>query len=302
MICNLDIAARVKMNGWHPIPGDKKYHYPWEAITAENYSFNIFQGMPVNVNYGVLTGNVTAVADFDIHNDEPNGMTVFRKLMAVMPEIFNGTIIERSPSGGRHVYFSGVHGKTYTVKIDGVEIEILCGRKLCFCWPSVRDDGPYEILTDRNFLNTRPEQLPSLPDIFSRPIEKRQSPTRHMHESGELFVSDSDAIVDGLVEAYLRGATQGLRHRKAVGLGRALAGFDVLTEMDVQRGVEMFFNNCGREAQRGEIDGIVKDAMHHPDTRPPTPWIRITEARRLRELSQKAVMAAKKLAGGATVG
>ncbi|WP_424359749.1 bifunctional DNA primase/polymerase [Methanocella sp. MCL-LM] len=296
---NLDIIARMAINGWPMIPllpGQKQTYAAWGSH-VDAYNFNaLFAGQPVDCNAGIITGNTVAVVDFDNHGPEPNGLTAYRRIEAAAPAVFHDAIVEMTPSGGVHAYYTGLRGMSpYTVSmtVDGVPVavEVLTGRKPSYCWPTVTDKGGYQVVTKRNFLNTRPEDLPGLPGIFHKQkepeqprVQKQAAPKTWALADG-LHNVDADAVVDGLVESYLRGAVVGERHKHAQALARALAGHDILGEGDVRRGVEAFFNRCGRSPNKGEVDGIVKYAVKHPDNEPPTPWTRVHEARRSRILS-----------------
>lgn len=299
MINNLDIIARMAINKWPMmplLPGQKQTYATWGDHVA-NYNFNaLFAGQPTDCNAGIITGNTVAVVDFDNHGPEPNGLTAYRRIEAAAPAVFHDAIIEMTPSGGVHAYFAGLSNErpyTVTMTVDDVPVavEILTGRKPSYCWPTVTDKGKYQVITKRNFLNTRPEDLPGLPGIFhkvkepEKPRAQRQTIPKVWAIPDGLHSVDADAVVDGLVESYLRGAVVGERHKHAQSLARALAGHDVLSESDVRHGVEAFFNRCGRSQNKGEVDGIVKYAMKHPDSEPPTPWTKVHDARRSRILN-----------------
>ncbi len=296
---NLDIIARMAINGWPMmplLPGQKQTYAAWGSH-VEAYNFNaLFASQPIDCNAGIITGNMVSVVDFDNHGPEPNGLTAYRRIEAAAPAVFHDAIIEMTPSGGVHAYFTGLKGASpYTVSmtVDGVPVavEILTGRKPSYCWPTVTDKGEYQVITRRNFLNTRPEDLPGLSGIFhklkepEKPRPQKQTQIRPQTITDGLNDSDADAVTDALVESYLKGAVTGERHKHAQALARALAGHDILSEGDVRRGVEDYFRRCSRSENKGEIDGIVKYAMKHPDSDPPTPWTKVHDARRSRILN-----------------
>jgi hypothetical protein len=310
---NLDAIARMAINGWPVIPavpGDKKPMCRWAGITRENYKFDgmttanpdpregegpelyvpMFRDAPENVNCGLICDDLISVVDFDNHDAEPNGLTVYNRLKAENPEIFDGAIDEITQSGGHHVYYRGIAGGVYTVDFGGIKVEVLCGRKLSYCWPSVTKDGDYRVISTGHFLGMMPRDLPPLPAIFNRPKKpKDDRPVFRQPSfisSGGLTSADADAVVDGLVESYLRGASKGDRHPRGRILACALAGHGILTESDVRRGVRDYFRRCKPDASPTGMEKLVVWALRHPDSEPPTPWKLVYEYRARRAASR----------------
>lgn len=286
MTCNLEVIARMAMNGWLMIPaepGAKQTYCKWGAVTRDNYKFgSLFAGRPLDLNAAVLCDDLVSVVDFDAHGEAPNGVSVYRDLVYKHPEVFDGCIIEMTQSGGYHAYYRGVTGGTYKVEfdVDGgkVPVEVLCGRRLVYCWPTVTEKGPYNVFTDHNFFNTKPENLPGLPAAFNRPAGAKPTVDVKAAEPGDLTGADVEAAVQYyLNECRFNGAG---RHDQARALARCLAGLG-LREVEITRHVESFITGRGRElTDKKEAERISQYGLKHPLEG--TPWRAITRERRAR--------------------
>ena len=190
---NLQYANKMAMMGWMPIPalpGKKQTYYEWKLLNKNNYDFkSIFYPEPgvryVNdVNVAILMDDIVCCVDLDAHDPEPNGRTIFDKLD---PSVYEGCIIELSQSGGAHIYYRGLSGINrhsvwapgydyYYYDKDGLPVidmynaarpAILAGRTISYCYPTTTENGQYEIVSDENYLNTRPWELPPLHPLWT---------------------------------------------------------------------------------------------------------------------------------------
>lgn len=251
---NLDIIARMAINGWSMIPAEpcqKQTYCKWGTVTPENYSFSdLFAGYPIDCNAAILCADTVAVIDFDAHGPEPNGLTAYRRIEAVAPQMFYGAIVERTQSNGIHAFFAGLPGtSTYTVnmKIDGkpVNVEVLTGRKLCYCSPSVTEKGEYRVISKNNFLNTRPRDLPKLPAIFHRPLAQKRE---WKVPEGPTLMNITPDELDFIIDHY-KGRTYG--HGNSNNDARVYAR------------ILMSFRLGQREAERHVKDYIIMHSKDH---------------------------------------
>ncbi len=289
--CNLEIIAHQRMNGYLMLPAEpglKQTYCRWGSVTKANYNFNeLFRGKPINVNAAMLLEDMVSVLDFDKHGPEPNGATLYQRLEQESPEIFQGAIIELTQSGGYHVYYRGIPGSTYRVSLslDGVEImvEVLCGRRLCYCYPTfVEGRGRYVILTkNRTFLNTRPGDLPMLPELFKRPpVKIPENAPSPRSWAGDDLLSRED--VEAAVSYYVNDCrfNETGRHNQGRALARCLAGLG-LDELEITRHVEAYIRRHGRElTDQKEAGRLAAYGLKHPLEG--KPWKAIVEARRSR--------------------
>jgi hypothetical protein len=140
-------------------------------------------------------------------------MALYRKLES--EGLFEGCIIEATPSDGRHVYYEGISsGSGYNLTIAGLKIEIKAGRNLVYCCPSVTKKGEYKFLTQNTLLNTKPEDLPELPEMFARPPKKESIGVRV-----ELSRIPSKQM-NRIITDFLRQAIRRARH-----IGRNNSGY-----------------------------------------------------------------------------
>ncbi len=215
---NPEIEA-IHNNGYLTVPalpGQKQTYYHWSRIHKETYNLQkIWLGQPFNSNCAILCEDIVSVVDFDNHGPEPNGMTVFRRLEK--DGTFEGCIIEKTQSDGRHVYFKGIQGKRYIVQIDNVSIEVKCGRNLVYSYPSVTPNGGYTFLSERTLLNTKPSDLPELPEIFARPVKPvYEGPITDINAA-------SNAQIDATLEHYYKNALEDAKTKKRNNTGFWLA-------------------------------------------------------------------------------
>lgn len=281
------------MNGYLMIPAEpglKQTYCKWGTVTRDNYNFqSLFKGRPLDLNAAILCDDQICVVDFDAHGEAPNGVTVYRRLVYEHPEIFDGCIIELTQSGGYHAYYRGVSGSTYKVVMDGVPVEVLCGRRLVYSWPTVTEKGAYNVFTDHNFFNTKPGELPALPEIFNRPAVEKSTVEAKPTEPGDLTGADVEAAVQYyLNECRFNGAG---RHDQARALARCLAGLG-LREVEITRHVESFITGRGRElTDKKEAERIAQYGLKHPLEG--MPWRAI-----IRERRQRADRTLAKIMGG----
>ena len=305
------------MNGYTVIPaepGRKQTYFTWGKVTHDNYCFGmVFKGCSLDTNAAVLLGDRVCVIDFDAHGEPPHGMTVFNKLLRDRPEIFKDTIIEATQSGGRHVYYKGISGQERKIifECEGQEIavEVKCGRKIVYCYPSVTENGGYTFITARNFLNTRADELPELHPFFMglvdqadrtkaereearvnerKDIEARCNAINKGSMNSDLTSMDREAVLNGCLEAW-KTTMAGKRHNGAVGLACNLAGIERLygiglTESDIRQILETFFSMSGRDPAKNEIRDAISWAYSHAEADPAIPWTYVCNARNERAL------------------
>lgn len=185
-----------------------------------------------------------------------------------------------------------------------VLIELLTRNAQSVCPPSIVNGREYTYCSEETHLNTPRSQLPTLPDLFQQAnkayVKARKDEEERKRAEAEakraqykgkrtlsddtIGTNDHDAVTDGLVEAYSRGVVKGERHFNALGLAQSLASPKFgLSDSEIRSGVEAYFHRCSRNANHGEIEGILRRARDRPDTDPPTPWKAITKARKRRE-------------------
>jgi hypothetical protein len=296
------VADQIVDNGYIPVilrPGEKRpLHEGWEKTTPET-ARQAWSNAPTDANLGILCGSLITIIDFDAHPDpenpdKPNGRQVYDQLAKTRPEIFEGTIIEQTPSRGIHVTYRGNGGeKTYArFSMDGesVDIEVLRGRRQAVAPPSRVPAGDYVYLSEKTHLNTRLADLSEVPQLFRDAIALYETEQARRHErrlvenkpSEEFSEEDKAVIEDEMIRSLLKGATVNHRHDHAQSLACNLAGVGCFSESEIDRAVEKFFSRCNREAPRNEVNNIVRWAYDHPDLDPPINWTAVQADRRRR--------------------
>jgi hypothetical protein len=173
------------------VPGEKKPLRSWtpeyDAMMAGEYSvYKAFNRVPSDVGAAMMMGDLVASVDGDTHGEEGStpSLAVLELLMETEWGLFDGCVLERTQSGGLHVYYNGIQfdkyppgdstwnifmyagGRMYQPD-GGIGLEVLRGKHICYCYPTTTLKGSYKFESKNTLLNTRREELPSLPSCFS---------------------------------------------------------------------------------------------------------------------------------------
>lgn len=292
----------MRENGYHPVPvnpGEKRCLITEWQSRAVTDNEAMWQTATVKHNVGIVCADIICTADFDNHGPEPNGATVFMRIMKDYVDPFKGCIVEMTPTGGYHVSYRSSRGeKTYgRYLVDGVvlDIEIHGGPHYTVCAPSRTKDGEYVPIGNATYDNTPLASLTEEPDVFKIAIEwyerdiiaaKKQayegmSDSDRSEDLNELDEHDLEVSADHYVQRFLQGATEGHRHDRAVGLVGALMGLG-LPERDIRNHMRHYAGRLDRVMTEREIDGAIEWASRRKvETR--IPWKAVWEARERRD-------------------
>jgi hypothetical protein len=258
-----------------------------------------------------MCGDKISVVDGDRHDEKGiPSVYVLELLMETEPGLFDSHIIEQTPSKGLHIYNHGIPKKAWgegnsvwniflygagsQVQTYRISLEVLRGKKLCYCWPTQTDKGDYTLLSRENFLNTRPEELPLLdprfPDRFYKAsrdyIEDRVRTAVPVIVKSKVEAGDFSVIIDH----FMRKTYCDDRHPSSFVFAmnvRALSewGYDV-GRGELIRLVQEYIESRGRklsdpgEAER-QVDSVFKAPIGHLDEKN-LPWKDIWKGRRRR--------------------
>lgn len=314
MTCNLDIIARMALNGYviiPAVPGQKQTYYKWGSVTKENYNFSeTFKGQPVNCNAAILCGEDIAVVDLDAHGSEPNGRTIFDMLD---PSVYEGCIVELSQSGGAHIYYKGISKsnrlccwlpgfESYDNMIEPFKMRveampaILSGRTLCYCNPTVTPKGEYRIISRENMLNTKPHELPELHQIWQlvNPYQQIIEKERRTFEplNVDLTQKQIEYSIEGAKESRYN-VKKGWRHYEAIAFAGEILSLGI-SEHEAERHVTEYIERLRTEglAYPGEARDIVKWASRKTKSEPIVRFKHIRKCER--KESTKKILAALK--------
>ncbi len=279
MKSNFEIARQMARKGWPVIavPAGEKAAYVKPVGT---YDFNTaWSGASQDSNLAICCDDTVCVLDFDHKLPVRDTTVVYHTLKKTYPKMFRDSILERTQEGGLHAYFRGVPGQDwYIVNVNHANkagsrslemIEVLARGRCCTCSPSRTPKGSYRVIGDRNFLNTRPEELPMLPEMFRcgglDPVVLFLRDVCHLEgadvaEMPNTTPEDVTALKCVLLEAFVRDTRD--RRNVSISLATHARGYGLGGQhiMDI---IHDYYLRCPWNYEPGEPQRIVRHALTH---------------------------------------
>jgi hypothetical protein len=171
-----------------------------------------------------------------------------------------------------------------------IKVEVLCGRRICYCWPSlVTDRGPYKAISGADFLNTTPGELPALPEVFGRPPEPVHE--EYVIECDRLSPEDLEVAVQYYIEK--RDYAGAGAHDQARPMARCLAGLG-LSVHEIERHVESYIRRNGNDGagraltDKNEAKRVAEYGKKHPFEAIPITAIKEARAKKGKKMAVNA--------------
>lgn len=283
-------------NGWPVIPTADRNGKTSRGVCPlcrgemRAYDFDkLFEGVDSHTNLGMHMGLVEGrpgivALDFDV-DTEPDGVSLFKLLSKEHPEYFKGCVIERTARKGIHVYYKRPPGLVKEGDLyPDIGINRMWGCHVLLttehnttCWPSRTPFGTYRVISENNFTNTGPEDLPVLPEgLLSSSSRKR--PVFH---DEPLCKDDASAILDSLIEVNTYNGV--LNNWFALRLSRELAGHysnGVITLDDMRSVLARVYSRVKWKGEkRLPVEEVMNKGLQDPALFPYVHWPRIRDER-----------------------
>jgi hypothetical protein len=272
------IARSYASAGYLPIPANATKKTPlhkW-GFLFDQYDFNDAWRDCADADIALILKNIVCV-DFDNHGEEPNGRTYYDILQRDYPQVFRGTVIEETQSRGIHVYYRrtvDTPGEAWLLPVSfgdkTINIEVKTGHRLAYCYPSMKNgELSYKLL--QGSFEDPVSQLPPLSTLFRYYPAPKPNPQPTYRVKTDIADSDRDKAAAAIVDMYRGNAgVDSKMHRGAVGMARYMAGLN-FDRHDIERALKAYGCHGHRRWHKGEIDGIILDAMKNPDRDPLPP-------------------------------
>jgi hypothetical protein len=313
----LDINVQIAMNGYCTIPAteDKRPAVPqwtpfYDAMMRGEYKFSAaFKGCRQDCGAAIMTGDKVAVVDGDSHGKDGSipSLSILELLVATEPGLFDGCIIERTQSGGLHIYYQGIpfskypegdsmwyeyvyaSGRMYPMT-EPIFLEVLRGKKLCYCFPTVTLKGAYTFEGRNTLLNTKRTDLPLLPYRFSDRFYKAVKEVMEDEEREPVVIAPGKLVREDfpvIIDHFMREDFSQKRHVGGWLFGKTIRGLEpwgyTVGRRELVRLVEEHITRRGRKlTDDHEAERIVEevfDAPLEPVDEKYLPWKEIWAAR-----------------------
>ena len=268
MASTREIVAEYYKNGYQPIPADVKAKVPRVSGFYDHYNFNRFWENWLETDVALILHQLICV-DFDQHGDHPNGVDYYNQLQREHPIMFEDAIIERSKSGGIHVYYRwtpNLSDKEWKLPAQMSEtvvpIEIKTGRRLAFCYPSTG----YKMIQG-DFMNIPSNKLPSLPTLFIHYLPPPKTTFFNQRTERSAMTPDEKEKALSIIVDEIFGhnaSIEGKMNTGACGMSAYMAGLGY-NDRDIEKALHSYERLGHRAFRRGEIQDIIKWSIRNAD-------------------------------------